>query len=483
MLYLYQNITPNYSSTHYLFKDFSSYLTFLNDYKIKEITPKNYTINNNFIRVALDTEITASNYKNITYIINSTDEACYIVRTAKIQSGYVFFNIDVDYWGTYLHKAKLEDILIKRCNRKISDNGVYDLIDNAKDLTIERLGTSITYQGLAILFIYTTGTNQNVSNILHIGVAYLSDSGYTTMTELLYRINYCKNYKSTSGSTDFTTLSIKHAYLLPKEVLVGVDEVTSPHVFFTEGSVDIFYVREFSYSSLRYCVKELTYDTNINKKIQLGSMGGNLPEIKLTKENQSIKYAFFYNSNLFKCYVYNGDSQINITPSFELELTTKDTTDATTEISTTLRYILGVSQLGVGLIGGSPLSLVKGLGTIGRNYEEQLNRQNKLPQTNLISDGGAGMTYPSSFSENSSPYILFSSTSLKDEEKHARKLGANFNEYIDTLEEIFNYELLGTGQETDDTLIQCSINISNIPTDAITDITGKLNNGVHCQLL
>ena len=131
-LLLYAGITPNANNKHYLYNDIAKFKTALQSYLLKSVTLDNFRINSAVIKVKIDETITTTNYKNVTYAINENDNVCYIVKSGILQSGFVIYDCDVDYWGTYIAQASLSHINVLRCNRNI-DIGVYDNINTTKN--------------------------------------------------------------------------------------------------------------------------------------------------------------------------------------------------------------------------------------------------------------------------------------------------------------------------------------------------------------
>lgn len=481
MLYLYSGITPNNTSTHYYFSNFTKYLDFLNDYKIKEINADKYTINTFQIRIKLDASISELDYKNVTYIINTSDSVCYFVNNSKIQSGYIFFNISIDNWGTYISKASLENINVKRTNRKISENGIYDYISHTGNYEIDVFEDTVydfNNTNIVLLVRVQGGMVFCLTGVTRDFIApYIPGGTFRMWGELTYVLSllngYVENFLENPHGVE---MSILHAYIVPSNCVIASSDST--HIGIRESAEQFWITVNKVYTSTS---KLFTKEININHRHTIGGVNGNLTFNNLTRGTVTPLYYFSYSLDEVKIIITDGDAQQEITKSFELPLANVDrSVKASEEISSVLRYFLGVAQIGVGLSRKSPLSITKGIGTIGNQITNDIERnsQSNIKGVNIVATGSAITSYGSNITNLVSPFKCFKATSLIDEEKHARKLGANFNEYLEDLPTLFTYELLGTGTE-DETYLQADIEVSAIPTDAITEITNKFSNGIH----
>jgi len=490
MLNLYENITPNHTATHYIFSAFSSYLTMLNSFKLKEITPNNYTIDNLFIRCKLDETLTLSNYKNVTYIVNTEDEICYFVNSAQVKSGYVYYSLSVDNWGTYLHKASLKDILIKRCNRKLSENGILDKIANVNELYSEKLvkimdeeGNYLdTFEGGKMVVVVVLKISEKIRMLgFYLNQAYITASGHSIAPQDIQQ--YVSGiHKAKTGVDNEADAVLISTYLVPFVFLSSSYGAGSSYIKSSIGGdaqlncIDI-------YPNEKQIYLESSNEL-YNELVTIGTYNVLVPLLKRTYNEETIIHNYYLRIlitlNEIKVMLLIANHTEDITASFTFVATTYgENYKSTDKISSALGYFKGIAQLGVGLFGGSPLSIVKGISSITSQVISDITPY----PTSMIGGGDAfsNMDYTGSSYKSAIRTIRY--TSLINESKRLRKLGATFNEYVDTITEIYSKELLGTGTATDDTYISADMEISNIPLDAISDITGKFSNGVNTQLL
>ena len=122
MLYLYQNVNPNYDNDiHYYFDDFSAYKLSLSNKLFTTLNVDNYRIDTEVCKIGFNESITALSAQSITYIIDERDnyKRCYYVRSYNIMSNMIIFRLEIDYWGSFIDVCKLSDMWVKRCNRQI----------------------------------------------------------------------------------------------------------------------------------------------------------------------------------------------------------------------------------------------------------------------------------------------------------------------------------------------------------------------------
>ena len=122
MIAIYKNFTPNTANAvHYLFEDANDYINKIKSHVVVAYDIENYRINRNVLMIKFDNYINAKNYDEITYICDNFDEngyqRFYFVDNCYHQSGYAFYNLSIDYWASYIYRASIDNIHVKRCNR------------------------------------------------------------------------------------------------------------------------------------------------------------------------------------------------------------------------------------------------------------------------------------------------------------------------------------------------------------------------------
>lgn len=512
-LLLYAGITPNANNKHYLYNDIATFKTALQSYLLKSVTLDNYRINSTVIKVKIDETITTANYKNVTYAINENDNVCYIVKSGILQSGFVIYDCDVDYWGTYIAQASFSHINVLRCNRNV-DIGVYDnikvtknnvqtrfdipdgqyVIDNAQTPPRE-YKNYYKFENVYIVFCLTYNIEQNVwggtsatgmfaFNLKDVYDKYIQQSNpniYANPIEIarawvggIYGVTGTNGY----GFAISLDAKVTKAYLLPKDLVyattsLSVVSVTSKSMYGNYDANNPLNVLEVSNLCLH---KDFTININPNYNYYVGTIQKGLKVARDTSGSTLIRYQGIVNNNDIQVIVKQGDNQQDITSEFEIDLTMNDG-DVTnlSGIKQALKTGLTVAQ---GLSTGNYFQMgtqITGdvVGMIGNHYYGKQSG-NGDGVTTFYSPAnatvGLGLLYP---------YGYTTCESVTDEQVNARNKGAYYDCYVSTLASIFTFAFIGTGTNNDATYIQARVNVDNIPQQAITEITTRLNKGVY----
>ena len=143
-LYLYKDFLPNTDSgTHFRFTNVNDYINYINtNYGINEVlTVDNYRLNTNVLKVSFDYfKRNLIDYRKITYlrlqqrlgdthVLANIMQTFYYVKSATLQSDYVTFSIELDYWATYQYLLDNHKIMLNRTNAILENEVmVYDEI-------------------------------------------------------------------------------------------------------------------------------------------------------------------------------------------------------------------------------------------------------------------------------------------------------------------------------------------------------------------
>ena len=299
-LLLYGGITPNTNNIHYLFDNIATFKQTLQSYLIKSVTLDNYRINGGIIKVKIDETITDTNYKNITYAINEKDNICYVVKSGILQSGFIIYQCDVDFWASYIAQASFSRINILRCNRNV-DVGVYDNIKITKNNTQTRFEIPVgdyvidntqtpprefkndyKFENAYIVFCMTYNIEQNVfgstsatgmfalnlKTLYDKFVIFNSGNAYINPIELaracvggIYGVHGTNAY----GITSTLDAKVTKAYLIPKDLIttttssMGVQIVSKSLYgqFDTNNPIDVLDVsnltKHYDFTIFNYC--------------------------------------------------------------------------------------------------------------------------------------------------------------------------------------------------------------------------------------
>lgn len=517
MLLLYRNITPNTSNgKHYLFTAFSDYKDFLANNLLKSVELNNYRINSNVIKVKIDTVLTISNYTTVTYIINELDNTCYLVNDASVQSGYIIYNCTVDYWGTYIADASLSNICVQRCNRNIGI-GIYQDINATKtneevafaipqQYQVENLPTAWKFNEVYAVFVLTYNVEQtafggvsttnmfgiNLKTLYDFYVNHAEDQEEREVRQLenpldiatniiggIYGVKAMANY----GFQVTNDAKVLRCYFVPSNLIYmlhsGVIDIKSKSMY---GSYNEIPVDEVSNIQMYY---NYTININPNYNYYIGSYAKGLKLIRTTENTITIKYKCINKHSELQIVAQQGDNEIDITSEFETTITLND--GDVTNLSGIFHVLNTSLKAGSAIVGGATAQTPKGqwgavgsaLGAVTYALEPLQNHFYGKQEGN--GDGlstfwragfatvGAGIR---------SPFGYTRCESINNEQEIARKYGAMFNTYIDSLASIFTFTLLGTGSFSD-TYVQANVNVDGVPMIAREQIKQKLQQGLY----
>lgn len=512
-LLLYSGITPNANNIHYLYENIATFKTALQSYLLKSVTLDNYRINSAVIKVKIDETLTSANYKNVTYAINENDNVCYIVKNGILQSGFVIYDCDVDYWGTYIAQASLSHINVLRCNRNI-DIGVYDNIKATKnnvqtrfdipngDYVVDTSTTPSTeykqyykFENAYIVFCMTYNIEQtvwgstsatgmfafNLKTLYQKFVTLNNNLMYTNPIELaracvggIYGVQGTNGY----GLTSILDARVTKAYIIPKEMiyastsLLGI-KVISKSMYGNFTGSDALDVLDVSNLMLH---KDFTLNIDPNFNYYVGTINKGLKVTRDTSGATVIRYQGIVNNNDIQVIVKQGDNQQDITSEFEIDLTYNEG-DVTNLSGIKQALKMGLSTVGT-VASGNYLSAglnVAG-GFVDMIGQHHIGKQagNGDAVTTFYKTGdasiGLGLAYP---------YGFTTCESTTDEKVNARNKGAYYDCYVSTLANIFTFAFIGTGTQQDATFVQAKLCVDNVPSQAITEITTRLNKGVY----
>ena len=513
-LLLYTGITPNSNNIHYLYDNLATFKTTLQSYLLQSVIMDNYRINSGIIKVVIDTTLTEANYKNVTYAINETDNVCYIVKNGILQSGCAIYDCDVDYWGTYIAQASLSHINVLRCNRNI-DIGIYDNIKATKnnvqtrfdipngEYVIDNTTTPPTeykqfYQleRLFIVFCMTYNVEQNVwggTSATGMFALRLSDvlSKYKTDNpSITYPPNVIEIARAWVGGIYGVTATngygfathndakITKAYILTGDLIyptqsTTVVSVTSKSMYGSYDSNNPLTVWEIININLH---KDFTININPNFNYYVGTINKGLKITRDTSGATLIRYQSIVNNNDIQVIVKQGDNQQDITSEFEIDLTYNEG-DVTNLSGIKQALKMGLSTIGTVASGNylsAGLNLAGGvvdmIGT--HHYGQQVGNGDGV--TTFIKQGNAQKGLCCAY-----PYGFTTCESVTDEQVNARNKGAYYDCYVSTLASIFTFAFIGTGTQQDATFVQAKLNVDNVPMQAVTEITTRLNKGVY----
>ena len=528
MISLYKEFTPNTASAvHYLFKDVNDYIKKIKPNLVVSYNIENYRINRNVLMIKFDNYINAKNYDNITYICDNFDkngyQRFYFVENCYQQSGYAFYNLSIDYWASYIYRARIDNIHVKRCNRNIA-TGVYRDDFITKNNSNEWLPITGS----------TSGSNNKRFDINKCSIVFCmsynvvsTNTGSIDTTQLFainlkdLKENYCRytengtdrneneklELSQTTNAVDYAIAvvggiygvsawgpikdtndaKVTQAWIVDNTLLLTTDNLVEgikTRNLYDGRTLNNALVKAVVPSNLsRYF--SLNLDKNFNYYV--GTQGKGLKIKKLSSTTQ-VQYNVIVSQSDLKVIVKQGDNQMDITDAFAVQLTLNagEITGLRAMVSTiqqsyqeVARFMtlqnnkdatkLDYAGLAVDYASGFQNKFVGTLIGTGDGY---------LNFRNLLSSG-----FSTNYDENINfpvfnPYALTKCQSIENEDEIVARQGISFDCYISDLANIFNYNLL---TETNNTFLQCDCNVTNTILDACNLIKTKLASGIFIE--
>lgn len=511
MLTLYTNFTPNNNNNiYYYFSSALNYFSSLATYKLKDIDLNNYRYNNNIIKVKKDIlYLDNGNFDKVTYIsIKESDSEgtfyrFFFVRNAFIESGYIVYNCSIDLWASYIYRASLNDIIVKRCNKLITGEvGIYNEI-SAVNNNIEFEGQTIInndldYLNIIIVLNYnlkqnltstdTVGRTQLFSFNLGTFKEKLATLGYEDLTPrkvLEYAIATVGGIYGVVGNTGDLDAQVIGCYILPRIYMSteALNGITVKSTVIIEGTTQSnFAINLYTVKAYKTTVTNRT-PTNFtpNKKYYYGAKYSDSLELNNFTTGVSVDITYITNIDNIQVLIHEGDNYKDVTSAFSVEITTNATTQtslrklASAFISTAdiTKSILKGSEKS-GIVGGATAGVVGvgkdiARGILNTNINKPIGKGDAL--VNFIDDGTL-----------KTPLCFNIYTSKIDEGKLARLNGVKYNCNIDSINTIDSLEFVGTGT-FDINYIECEVAVSNIPLDAKEYIESVFNKGVYLEFV
>lgn len=523
-LYLYSGINPNTEGVrHYFFNTASQYLNELQSHLVANIPLDNYRIVLNTAKIPLTAPLNIANYNSISYIIDydvtTNYFVCYYVDSIILED-YIIYNLSVDLWATYILKASFSNIHVTRCNRHLSNNGIYDEIENTNyEMTYDFLtptpegeayddDNQIYDEYVYVVYLAEFNVQQSVFGDDHISktMLFATPCGEFRNKFLIQKDSTLERaldaiggiYQVQGSGSAWTDARIIQAWVMPSSLIdlgerTGDVSQTQYLTFKSKGAM----VTDAQFKG--YVVypahKKLEFrdiENNINKALYFGVLNEGL---KLKRYTSDVLYAelhAYVSINTINVVMTQGDNQKDLTKDFMTTLTTNAgvvTTGRRIAQALSRSVSLGTSissDISKGQYANAGLSLVKGIADM-------------VPNVNIDKaigggDGSLNFYRPQFYDEDDPTYIddvlqnpfkLCKFTSVNDENQHARLYGARFNEMIADFLAPQQQALLGTGNHLTltDTYIVANCRIEGLPTEARNEVLRKLNSGIYYKYL
>lgn len=512
-LYLLRRTTPNTNGhPYYNIKNFQNYVSALNTRAkcVAILDADNYRINAGICKAKLSDE---KRYE-VTYIIE-TDEnfvlrRCYYVDKVTEQSGFMIYNLSLDFWGSYYLADNIEYLHITRCNRKIGV-GVYDEIKIAGQ---EEIGTpEILHFGgsgsahtitnldevmIVISLSYNvrqqtfTGDKTTTTQLFAVSLKALKDkyvaeelTGQRTIFEIAQ--DFLGGIFGVSGNIGTLDAEVNGAYIVLQDFISTYDGITptiKTRSALLNKQIEFAGILPVMYGIAQdtYTLSSSNYDINYDFVAGIRYASG-LKLARLTNNDLRFTIVCEARQDRLNIYVRQGQNQQDITQGFILDITTS------TINTTTFRKIAGA----IGEAGQAYKSISKayekggisGAGISGLTTVASMVSGFSVDK-NIRGDGDAYTAFNFISSHAFLPDLVVvhpicvtKYKSANDEKKHARYFGAQFDEIIEDINDLFTFDFLGEGDYDETYVIANEIRINNIPTDARNVIESAFNNGVE----
>lgn len=540
-LTIYAEFLPNIENSVYLrFNDVNAYIQWCNTntHMVRQLVPvDNYRLNGNTLKISFNYFKTNNvDYRKITYLHleqvlgniyqdGQVLHTFYYVKNASLQSDYVTFIIELDYWATYQYLLDNTKIQLNRTNAILpNETMVYDEIVKAETpFAIDPTTYSKRVQGSGderrymnnnmyyVVFIVEYVTVRNVlntdyvkatslfainlsaliSSIGNVGGSYASVdlasmiiSGITSTTTNIGGVNndakvigaYIVPYIETRVDRHLSATQVEFNY---RTMLTGSTTMT-----FTANHLYTYRRDHPYYEFLAPTLQDYNSQQGINYKYYVGSFHSYMQLINYRKNNGvNFMVSWVFSPSKVQLIVSQGDNSKDITNAITIPLI------ANVEISDALQTLCYFADIGNSAINNVKSILgSKSYAEMGLNFASGLLNNFKYFEGNVNAD--MGVTQGDALTELRYdhdnvmfPINIMYFKSLNDEAYNARLIGANVNATIENIDELKGKALLGkTPQDVvfEEYYVRGNlIANTNAPKDAFDIITEKLKNGLH----
>lgn len=550
MLYLF-NDSLNVNNQKYLYESVASMITHYSAIATtKQFTDDNYRINNNELKIAISETFTIADAVSKNTVIHTLGETAeykrvYNVIRYRIQSGYIYYDLAVDLWHTYIYEADVRNLRVIRSTRDIKLVNVskgfyaspkqplqtptytplelYSISDPTTKITSgdndEFIGASNLVLIIALKYNTYQTSDSAVSTVKLFGLnigdicnAWINDVTGTdqtlgTMKDMLLQL-VGGIYKATftTSSTD-TKCQVLNAWIVESECVQLSPQYVHPISFTTRTTFTGWTDKTFTPQEVtpNEASRIIEYEGKKNSNLYFGTKYTNIKSANKYYLYNEIEIRYIVGSNDIKVLAIEGENQVDITQAFALNITTVEG-DATTQrliltqIENTLPIIASAGTIAVGAMSYNPVAVGGGILSMANSLTKFAETQ--LPQKtgNVIKAGDAVTTFMAydyskaiclaNNKKFTNPYycieIADDITSIDELEYY----GLVYDITIDYITELFSFNDASTKSAVIGTVdgydyLQCSdltFN-GNIPKEAQEYIFSKLLGGIRIKEL
>ena len=518
-LYLFKETTPNIDGGFHLISENPfNIVRYLEDVEklVDTIPLDNYRINTNTIKVKYK-ETYEEVINNISYIIDADFTnaqlkyfRAYFVDSYEIQSGYVVFNCRIDLWGSYAHKAVINNTLEIKATKMEGDD-VFNVYEAMGGITSAQQSVNyIKDEDVAIVFYVACVISDNIlhseptTQILPFAckLSYLRglfDSAIQTRyhsAEIASMVVSGITALPTSAWYFNTDAEVQKIYIVPNAILNYDDwgfnfiSKSKASESMEDGKVT-FEARAIKPSKTALPFEIKVNDMDINKKYFVGVIGEGLELVHLTKDNY-VLFDFEVSHDGIHVVVKQADNMKDISSHFQVSIIGNAIVEDTLQkIAWWGKHMSGVLSNAQSIAGASNY-VAMGL-KAGQFIGDTLGLFGERSKASgTISNGDGTITFDwyrgSDVTKVNYPFYFNKYQSAIDEEDHARRYGVNFkinlneNNLYDLTREIDTHELLGVGPFSA-TYIACESIVQGVPLQACEYIRNQLQKGVYVNLI
>ena len=540
-LYLAKDFLPNTDDgTHLRFTNVYHYINYIGtNYGVSEVlNVDNYRLNTNVLKISFDYfKRNLLDYRKVTYLYleqvlgniyeqGQVMHTFYYVKGAILQSDYVIFSIELDYWATYQYLLDNHKIMLNKTNAILTNETmVYDEITKVETpMSIDPttyskrvFGTGDTRRYMPnnmfyVVFIVEYVTIRNLANTDYVKATDLFAVNLQTLITSIGNVG--GSYASVdlasmiiSGITSTTTniggvnndAKVIGAYVVPYiesrvNTHLSATEVEFNYRTMLTGNTTMTFKANHMYS-YRYDLPYYEYlsptnDQNdgLDYKYYVGGFH-NYMQIVNYRKTGGVQFmvSFVFTPAKVQLFVSQGENSKDITNAITIPLI------ANVEISDALQTMCYIADgLGMALNNTKSIMGSKNYGELALNVADSILDNFKFFKGNVNADMGVSqgdaLTELRKDHDNCMFVInIMYFKSLNDEKYNARLIGANVNATIENIDVLDGLNLLGgtpTGVTFDDYYLRGHL-IGNVTgqQDAFNIIKQKLQNGVHLKFI
>lgn len=510
-LFLFTGLTPNIDGHPYFnIKVFDNYLNYLKaHYTYVEISDDNYRINANIIK------ITTANLTNklFTYAVETDGNGwhrCFFVDAITEQSNMLYMELSIDYWGSYYLASNIDYLHVTRCNRRIGV-GVYDEIKIAgqeetgspdivyygndsnhnfiTNLYNVTLVISLSYNTIQAVFTdeHTTTTALFAITLQELFAKYQSEDATKIAGKTIFEIieDFVGGIVGTAGNIGTLDAVINSAYLVLTDYISTSSnyiEVKTKSILLNDTIETQVFKINYGIVSNAYTIDNTKYDIDY-EYIAGAPLSNGLKLARLT--NKQLRFSIVCEAlqDRLNIYARQGENQTDITSNFVFDITSN--TIYTTNLRKIADSITQAGNIYKGMTKAYEKSGASGAGITGlTSIASMVSGFNVTKDVKGNGDAYSTFGFISSKAYLPSivvkyPIALTKYKSANNEQQHARYFGAQFDEVIEDINSIFEFEFLGSATYDETYIVANEIRILNLPSIARRAIEQAFASGVE----